>query len=377
MIYNPVNATPTTAVTLIENAMRMCGVEPTTMDISEKNFALYLVNEILTSWANLPTMQFNEDYVVIALENNEPSYALPNGVYNVLDCNRVILNRIFQGIPIASEGLPAFAFDADLNTMVIQTTTNGWIGMQFQETSPLGTIPKERSIRYVGILSGVSQDYWYVIEVSYDGVNWNTIAENDLRPVHFSGAPTKNDIVWYYVDVPKKAPNWRVRCKNDQVVLMRELYFMEEVNSVSMGPISQSSYQSQSNKTSNGSPNSYTLNKTKSGAFLTVWPIPSNLTEQTPSITPGDGVQNNQYNHLVARSLSFPLSANYMRDPLQINRKFIPALRTSLSYYLSLRYAPDKSMNLKQDMMKEIQLVIGEDADQGSVTFDLPTYYNT
>lgn len=372
MLYNPVNGPIPNASILIENSLRMCNIDPQTFPTGEKNFALYLLNEILSSWSNLPTMQFNEEYVVIPLENNLASYALPEGVYNVLDCQRSSMNRIFEGNPIASEGVAANAFDADFATVCQQTNPNGWVGMEFTQNPGTGVIPKNRSIRYVGILSATTDNYWYSIEISFDNTNWFTVTNNGFRPIPFSNAPTKQKINWYYVDVPTTAPSWRVKCNNDKVVGIRELYFMEENNSVQIGAISQAAYQALANKNSTGTPNSFSLNKTKSGAFITVWPVPSNIQEQTPS-TPNDNNTNN-FNHLVARSLRFPFSSNYLNDPIAINRKFIPALRASLSYYLSLKYAPEKSMNLKEDMFKEVKLVLGEDADQGSLSFNLPTY---
>lgn len=375
MIFNPVNDQIPTAASLIENALRMCNVDPQVLDISEKNFSLYILNEILTSWSNLPTMQFNEEYVVIPLENKMPSYALPQGVYNVLDCNRVALNRIFEGDPVSSEGIAANAFDADFATVCQQTTQNGWLGMQFTENPGTGIVPKNRNIRYVGILSATSDDFWFTIEISFDNTEWYTVSNTGFRPVSFSNAPTKEKIVWYYIDVPTSAPSWRVKLNNDKVLSIRELYFMEELNSIVMGAISQSTYQSLSNKNSQGTPNSYSLNKTRGSSFLTIWPIPSNIQTQLPSDE--NEPTTSSFNHLVARSLRFPFSANYLRDPIAINRKFVPALRTSLSYYLSLKYAPEKSMNLKEDMFKELKLVMGEDADQGSVSFNLPSYENS
>ena len=81
----------------------------------------------------------------------------------------------------------------------------------------------------------------------------------------------------------------------------------------------------------------------------------------------------NIYNYLVLRSLMFPLDINFLTRPLDINRKFIGCLRKTLTYYLSLKYAPQLSQNFREEMLLETKAVLGEDSDQGSVYFNLPS----
>ena len=354
MANNPV-LSKVSALDLIENSFRFCGVDLTTMDIEMKNFALYLLNEILISWSNLPTIQFNELMQVVPLEDSVPTYQLPNNIYNVLEANKVKLVRQTVGDPFSSEGDAANAFDGDFETAC--TFTTGAL-------SELGiNLTTEAVINYVGISSAIAGSFLFKIRYSYDGTSWEDAVTNTPREEEYNAFPAKKNIRWFYINAPQKAAWWKIVCYSSTAPSIRELYFMTQQNSIYMGAISHSTYMSMPVKDTKGSPTSFAINKNVENPYITIWPVPSDLDSSTTV---------NIYNYLVLRALMFPLDINFLTRPLDINRKFIGCLRKTLTYYLSLKYAPQLSQNFREEMLLETKAVLGEDSDQGSVYFNLP-----
>jgi hypothetical protein len=353
MPSNPV-LSKVSALDLIENSFRFCGVDLTTIDI-ETNFALYLLNEILISWSNLPTIQFNELMQVVPLENSVPTYELPNNIYNVLEANRVKLVRQTVGAPFSTQGVAANAFDGNLSTACTFT---------YGPLSELGIVLAEDAvINYVGISSAVAGSFIFKIEYSFDGISWETAATNTPREEDYKAFPSKKNIRWFSINAPQKAPRWKIVCYSETAPSIRELYFMTQENSIYLGAISHSTYMAIPAKDTKGTPTSYAINKNVENPYITVWPVPSDLDSPTTV---------NIYNYLVLRALKFPLDINFITRPLDINSKFLGCLRKTLTYYLSLRYAPQLSQNFREEMLLETKAVLGEDADQGSVYFNLP-----
>lgn len=354
MASNPA-LTKISALDLIENSFRFCGVDLTTMDIEMKNFALYLLNEILISWSNLPTIQFNELMQVVPLENGVPTYELPNNIYNVLEANKVKLVRQNIGTPFSTSGVAANAFDGNFSTSC--TFSSGPL-------SELGIqLTSEAIVNYVGISSAIAASFIFKIEYSYDGISWESAAINTPREEEYKAFPSKKNIRWFSILAPQKAAWWKIVCYSPTAPSIRELYFMTQQNSIYLGAMSHSTYMSMPVKDTKGSPTSYALNKNVDNPYITIWPVPSDL-EDSSTV--------NVYNYLVLRALMFPMDINFLTRPLDINRKFIGCLRKTLTYYLSLKYSPQLSQNFREEMLLETKAVLGEDADQGSVYFNLP-----
>jgi hypothetical protein len=338
---------------LLEQAVQYVGILPQQLDDQKKIFAIYSLNEILKSWCNDKTIQFNIIHSMVKLQSNVPAYVLPKMVYQVLDCTRVVSKRLIDGTPFATGGgNPQNVFDKNLNTSCTQTVPNGSIGIQFSN---------HQIVNYVGILSNTTNEYLLNIEISNNGTDWISVYQMK-RPDVFKGIKNESGIYWIKILTPQPSTYIRIREINDEILDITELYFEQYQSSIYINDISQDSYDSLSNKSTGGLPTTYTTLKENEHVIVTVWAVPN---EQTLSY-------NNQSILMDFRCLQSPLDINYLKYPVAINENFIPALRKRLSYELSLAWKPEISALLKQEYLEEFKKSLSTDADGGNIVITLP-----
>jgi hypothetical protein len=341
------------AAQLLEQAVQYVGVLPEQLDDQKRIFAIYSLNEILKSWCNDKTIQFNIIHSMVKLQSNVPAYVLPKMIYQVLDCTRVISKRLTDGVASGlGGGNPSLAFDKDLNTACTQTLENGTIGLQF--STP-------QIVNYVGVLSNTTKEYFLNIEISNNGTDWISVYRMK-RPDFFEGIKNESAIYWIKVITPQPSTYIRIREMGGAILDITELYFEQYQSSIYISDISQDSYDALSNKNTGGLPTTYTTLKENEQVIVTVWAVPD---EQTLSY-------NNQSILMDFRCLQSPLDINYLKYPLAINENFLPALRKKLSYEISLAWKPEISALLKQEYLEEFRKSLATDSDGGNFVITLP-----
>lgn len=334
------------AIFLMEQAYRYCGIPPVTLDYEHQKAALFALNTLLTEWANQGILQFNQTISVVKLEPEKPTYAMPPQIYKLMQAGLYELQRQSIGAPVSSSGNAALAFDGSLTTACTQTAPNGYLGMTF--TAPV-------MVNMVGVLSNVVRDYQLVVEWSNDNINWIPVYTAP-RASTYPAYKDSNSTVWLQLTTPQLARFWRIREIDGHTLDIAELYLMRYERSLLINPSSRYSYFTRPNKNQTAQPSSYTIQKTNDQMLVTLWPVP------TSSMG---------YTHLVIMSEQYPLDVNWLRFPLNIQRRFFPAILLNLAHELAHFYAPDKVPMLKERAFIAFQKAVEEDADQGAFELSL------
>lgn len=355
-----------TAQELIDQAYMYIGVLPADQDVKKAKIALNALNEILYKWINKGILQYNEVTLPIKLQNEVVAYQLPENIYDIYDVTVASVGRQRIGTPFSSSGVASNAFDENILTSCVQTSPNGNLGILFT-IDPINqpTIPV---INYVGVLSGTTTDYKLVIEGSDDNVNYIPL-ETDVRTQPFNGSPSISNIVWYNINTPRPYTYLRIRETNGGTLNIRELYFESQVNSRYITGIGRSEYMQYAMKMNPGTPSLFCMYKNNNNIVLNLYGVPTQLPliqDYTPQMP--------FYNFLVCRGVSLTMSITYLNNPVDLNPRFIGAIRSELSAQLALIYMPDKAQMLKAEAAEAFMNALTNDNDGGKLKFQLNNY---
>lgn len=349
---------------LIDQAFLYVEVPPANIDQLKVKTALFAANEILSTWINIGVLQFNEIIQPVKLENNVLSYALPKEVYDIFDVTVCTLGRQRAGNPYSTAGgNPVFAFDDNYDSACTQTEINGSLGILFPTID--GSVPR---VDYVGVLSAVDAEYTLTIEGSNSTDNFIPLLEN-IRTQEFKGIKSPSGIVWYALKTPKPFSYLQIRETGGATLNITELYFETYINSRYIQSIGRSRYMQISAKSGLGSPSLYSMQKNNSFITLNMYGVPSNL-----PVNQDFGSTQSFQNFLVCRGASLPFSLNYLNNVLNLNPRFIGALRAKLTAELAAIYKPDKLAFFKAAADEVFTKSLYNDSDGGGLRYTLENY---
>lgn len=356
------NYTSITARELIDQAFLYVGVSPAEIDQLKTKSALFAINEILSTWINKGVLQFNETIIPIKLQNNVPSYTLSDNIYDVYDVTKASVGRRRVGVFYSTAGgNPDAAFDDNFDTSCIQTEPNGSLGIQFTEAE----VPR---VDYVGVLSGKNTEYTLTIEGSDDQITWVPLLENS-RTESFKAYKNATGIVWYALKSPQPFKYLQIRESGGQTLNVTELYFETYINSINISGIGRSNYMQISAKMINSTPSLYSMAKYKDKITISLRGVPNNL-----PVNQDYSNDSSVFNFLLCRGASLNFTVNYLHNPLEINSRFIGALRSALSAHLAILYKPDVADILRAESIETFNKALANDNDGGSLYFQRTEY---
>jgi hypothetical protein len=216
-----------------------------------------LINQGINYWA------INKQ--VYGLNSDQYEYLLPVGGVDVLNALYRRLNRptpAADGGYIGSSGNVGLAFDNNVLTSDVQTSPNGYIGINFGSNNPIyaGSI---------GILPSVSGSFHILLEWSYDGVTWNLLEDTGVT-TWVSGT-----WLWYDIDPGQTCQYYRMRETSGNTLSVAEFYVGNNSTEVTMARLNRDDYTNLPNKNFTADqPYQYWLNRTIPQATITLWPAP-------------------------------------------------------------------------------------------------------
>lgn len=221
---------------VIDHAFRRCRLPPQGISsemIAVANESLYL---ILSSLANRGIQLWCIDKLVLPLYEAVSEVPLPVGTVDILNANFRTLTRL-TGTEVATA-----------------TTVSIDFGQEIQVTN-------------VGVLwSGASTAY--VIEVSEDGISWTT-AETVANPDAVAG-----QWVWTDIDGALAKQFCRVRATVGNLN-QEQVFFGNTPTEIPIARINRDDYVNLPNKTSQGRPLQYWLNRQRDFPIMNVWQVPN------------------------------------------------------------------------------------------------------
>jgi hypothetical protein len=218
-----------------------------------------LINQGINYWAI--------DKKVYGLSPDQYEYLLPVGGHDVLNALYRTLNRPTPGTGgsyFSSSGSAGLAFDNNVQTSDIQTSPNGYIGINYGTYGPIyaGSI---------GILPSTSGSFHILLEWSNDGATWNLLQDTGVT-TWVSGT-----WLWYDIDPGVNATYYRMRETGGGTLSVAEFYVGNNSTEVTMARLNRDDYTNLPNKNFTANqPYQYWLNQTLPQRKITLWPTPSN-----------------------------------------------------------------------------------------------------
>jgi len=124
--------------------------------------------------------------------------------------------------------------------------------------------------------------------------------------------------------------------------------------------ISRSDYQALSNKTSTGTPSQYFVQRFIDKVTITLY------------LTPGSTEAGNYINYYYAKRIQD--AGDYTNDA-DVPYRFVPCMLAGLSYYLAVKFAPERIQTLKLLYEDELTRALQEDGSSSSSYITPKTYY--
>ena len=124
--------------------------------------------------------------------------------------------------------------------------------------------------------------------------------------------------------------------------------------------ISRSEYQALSNKTSEGQPSQYFVQRFIDKVTITLY------------LTPGSTEAGNTINYYYVKRIQ---DVGVYTNAADVPYRFVPCMLSGLAYYLSIKFAPQRTQELKLLYEDELQRALQEDGSSSSSYITPKTYY--
>ena len=127
-----------------------------------------------------------------------------------------------------------------------------------------------------------------------------------------------------------------------------------------LSKINRSTYQGLSNKSSTGQPTQYFVQRFIDKVTITLY------------LTPGASEAGNTINYYYVKRIQ---DAGDYTNATDVPYRFVPCMLAGLSYYLSVKFAPQRTQELKLLYEDELQRALEEDGSSSSSFITPKTYY--
>jgi hypothetical protein len=239
-----VNQTIFQVVDLIEMAARRCGILPGRLSAEEVLDSRSELSMMLNALVQEGTPLWTVNKQIYGLNINQNLLQFTPDTVDLQNVLYRFNNLPSGGIPAASSGNAANAFDQNLTTACTQTAPNGNISYNFTTPTTIVT---------AGMLMNSTQTLNPIYEYSVDGVTWVTSIPTASSPSVF----TKGQWYWQDVSFPQTAQYYRVRETSGGTLDSIEMVFGTNANEIIISRLNKDDYQNLPFKNQNGRPLQY------------------------------------------------------------------------------------------------------------------------
>lgn len=253
--------------TMFDHVCRRCKVSPTIAAEDHADAFINIINMLTASWANRGVLLWTITKFVQGFNPGVGQYALPAGTEDVISDGlyRTIVRESGGFASSSAGGTAANAFDGNFNTACTQTAPNGNISYQFGGTT---------SVVSVGVISNKNSDYKLIVEVSTDGIVWESVL--DIGTQTFVNRYPR----WFDIAAPLPGGYVRLREYGGNTLDLRELMFVVEKTEIPIYRLSLDQYNSYPNKDMLTTfVNSFWVDKQIPNVLVHLWPVPQLFTD--------------------------------------------------------------------------------------------------
>lgn len=239
-----VNQTIFQVVDLIEMAGRRCGILPGRLSAEEVLDSRSELSMMLNALVQEGTPLWTVNKQIYGLNINQNLLQFTPDTVDLQNVLYRFNNLPSGGIPAASTGNAANAFDQNLTTACTQTAPNGNISYNFTTPTTIVT---------VGMLMNSTKTLNPIYEYSVDGITWITSIPAASAPSSF----TQGQWYWQDVSFPQTAQYYRVRETSGGTLDAIEMVFGTSANEIILSRLNKDDYQNLPFKNQTGRPLQY------------------------------------------------------------------------------------------------------------------------
>ena len=220
-----------------------------------------------------------------------------------------------------------------------------------------------------------------IIEESYERIGMQSVSGNQLRMarrslnIMFQEWGNRGLHYWevannYITLVDGQATYSMVRSTGDGTASATAVYGVDDIleavyrNSSSVDTpltkINRSTYQGLSNKTSEGTPSQYFVQRFIDKVTITLY------------LTPGSTEAGNTINYYYVKRIQ---DVGDYTNATDVPYRFVPCMASGLAYYLSQKFKPEMTQQMKLLYEDELQRALAEDGSSSSSYITPKTYY--
>jgi hypothetical protein len=250
---------------VIDNAYRGCRLNPQRVSGEMITVAMDQLFLLLSEMANTGVPLWCQTKFILPMYLGVGVVPCPVGTVDVLNVNLRNLQILAGDSYAASEGTAANAFDQDISTECVQTTPDGYIDIFMSAAAPVTTF---------GLLPGASGTWSFQLQYSDDsGANWTAYE------TYASLAVVDREWLWYdYAGLGEHAA-YRLRATGGTVLNVREIVYGNTPNEIPFARLNKDDYFNLPNKTFQGRPLQFWMDRQRSVCNMNIWPTPNNAAQ--------------------------------------------------------------------------------------------------
>jgi len=246
---------------VINHAVRRCKLQPATLDAEVFEAATQNLYLLTSSLANQGYPLWCLEKIVLGPLRAQGQLVLPIGTVDVENANLRTVT-IPTGTAVSSAGGTAEnAFDQTLLNACTQTAPDGNISLSYAAATQISN---------VGVMSNTTQTYTLVFEKSTDnGATWTT--------AYAPPAQSYPANQWVYFDLDAQlatTTDFRIRETGGATLDILQLVFSNSPSEQPVARLNKDDYFNLNNKTSQGRPLQYWLNRARVQPVMNLWPVP-------------------------------------------------------------------------------------------------------
>ena len=243
---------------ILDQAFRRCKVPPETVTSEMQQTALDSLYLLISSLCNRGIQLWTIEKIILPFYLGNGYVTTPVGTIDLLNTNLRTINQ-YTGSISSSSGSPSLADDNDLSTACVQTAPNGWILQNLLQPTLVTTL---------GVNMYAAGTYNLKIEWSNDSTNWVTVV-NPGAVVY-----PQNGWNWYDINPSITAQYWRLSETGGATLSVAEFVTAGNPTEIPIARLNQDDYTNLPNKTFQGRPLQFWLDRQLAAPVARLWPTP-------------------------------------------------------------------------------------------------------
>ncbi len=331
---------------LIREAYERIGVLGEFVELQKLESAKRSIDFLLIEWMNRGVNLWTLATEYLSLAAGQSQYILPETVSDIIQVNLRTGTRQLGGVAATSaNGTAEYAFDGIPTTACTQNVQDGNISYDYG-------VGKAQAVSFIGIKSNINTSYDIIVEISEDNLNWKELFTIPSRKY------TPGVTVWVDVPVVTLARVYRIRERGGATLSIQEIYLNNNINDTTISDVSRYEYLSFPNKSTQGRPSVYYLDR-QIVPILKLWPTPSSNYD----------CLSYSYKKMIQDTGSL------YTNTLQIPSRFYPALIWGLTWMIAIKYKPELAELFQKEYERSFALASEEDTERDTLRIYPYGYY--